>query len=60
MDDLSVLGALFSAQPAGTGKPQTTRVVAGKSGIVLNVEPIAIAFKANVLRPLKSLITPID
>ncbi|UZE14015.1 MULTISPECIES: hypothetical protein [Pseudomonas] len=31
-----------------------------KNWIVLNVEPIARAFKANVLHPSKSLTMPID
>jgi hypothetical protein len=35
-------------------------VARGKNWIVLNVESIALAFKANVLHPLKSLTTPID
>ncbi|WP_338585789.1 hypothetical protein [Pseudomonas sp. MAG733B] len=41
-------------------RPQTTDVARGKNWIALNVEPIAIAFKANVLQRVKPLTTPID
>jgi hypothetical protein len=37
-----------------------TKVIQGKTKIVLNVEPIADAFKANVLHPVKSLTGSID
>ncbi|CAI8952734.1 conserved hypothetical protein [Pseudomonas sp. IT-P258] len=40
-------------------RPQTTDV-ARKNWIVLNVEPIASAFKANVLHRAKPLPTPFD
>jgi hypothetical protein len=41
-------------------RPQTTHVARGKNWIVLNVVPIARAFKANVLHPLKSLMPTFD
>ncbi|MGF6518667.1 hypothetical protein ABH912_006133 [Pseudomonas sp. BT76 TE3572] len=41
-------------------RPQTTDVARGKNWIVLNVEPIALAFKANVLHRVKPLTMPID
>jgi len=41
-------------------RPQTTDVARGKNWIVLNVEPIASAFKANALHHAKPLPTPFD
>jgi hypothetical protein len=45
---------------AATERPQTTDVARGKNWIVLNVEPIALAFKAIVLHQVKPLTVRID
>ncbi|WP_309677639.1 hypothetical protein, partial [Pseudomonas sp.] len=48
------------ANRAATGKTANDRCRPRKNWIVLNVEPIALAFKANVLHRVKPLTMPID